>query len=423
QNYMLGTVTSFNSGTGALAMSVASDGGSCGNSSSSQSPSNCKRWLVSTVPQTVIINNSSSTIFSVTEDSSFNTRLGNFKIQEGTGGGDGVDFIAGGGKAIVLHDCWIEQGSGDSVHTAVNRGLIYNCSFDSTPFSMAPLAIHLQPYDTSAWSTPSFWGASDTGGTHNFYLEKCVFAAYLNAEDNDEGARSVSRYSTFDNAGYGTHGADTSPIGQRYFEYYENVGVFNGYNDGTTFDMVWWFFVRGGTYVIWGNTLPALTSTDYGTKAGVNMTVMNLQRNTGTETSCWGAGFTSGGQFYHAPRQVGMGYVTGLGTVTYSLLGLVNAVTTTVGGYTAYVGDSEPAYIWGNSNVPLNNVGTSDYGGGGCTNPDTSANYIKLGRDYFNGSTVKPGYSPYQYPHPLEQDNQVVGSGPAAPTGLIANVQ
>ncbi|MGH9688363.1 MAG: hypothetical protein ACRD5K_14860 [Candidatus Acidiferrales bacterium] len=425
QNYMLGTVTSFNSGTGALAMSVASDGGSCGNSSSGQSPSNCKRWLVSTIPQTVIINNSSSTIFSVTEDSSFNTRLGNFKIQEGTGSGDGVDFNSGGGEPIVLHDCWIEQGNGDSVRTAVNRGLIYNCSFDSTPFSMAPLAVHLQPFDLNAWGEPSYFGTKDTNGQHNFYVESSVFAAYLNATDNDEGARSVWRYSTFDNAGFGTHGADTGPIGQRYFEYYENVGVYNGYSDGTTFPMNWWFFVRGGTFVIFDNTLPPLVSTDYGTKGDVNMTVMNLQRNAGP-LPCWGAG-TSGGSAYYAPHQVGLGYVTGKGIVNFVLGGLVNAVTYSIASYgystPQYVGDPEPAYIWGNGRVPLGNVGTSDYGSGGCANPDTSANYIKLNRDYFNGSTPKPGYSAYPYPHPLELNQSSSGGGPIAPTGLTATVQ
>ena len=57
--------------------------------------------------------------------------------------------------------------------------------------------------------------------------------------------------------------------------------MFNGYNDLTTFPMNWWFFVRGGTYVIYNNALPALQSTDYGTKPDVNMTVMNLQRNAG----------------------------------------------------------------------------------------------------------------------------------------------
>jgi hypothetical protein len=418
QNYMTGTVSSYSSGT--LTMNITGTGGSCGNSSSGQSPSNCKRWLISTQPLTTLVNNSGAAMFSVTEDSSYHTNLSGFKIAEGTGTGDGVDFLAGGGQAIVLHDCWIEQGSGDSVHTNVNRGLIYDCSFDSTPFSMAPLGIHLQPYDLTAWTTPSYFGMKDTTGENNFYVEDSDFHAYLNAVDNDEGARSVFRYSTFNNAGFGTHGADTSPLGQRYFEYYNNVGVYNGYNDGTTFPMNWWFFVRGGTYVIFNNTLPPLVSTDYGTKLSVDMIVMNLQRNAGPNP-CWGAG-TSGGADYYAPRQVGMGYVTGtghdgLGSSTYSATSF---------GYPSplYAGDSEPAYIWGNSQQPLSNVGTTDYGTGNsdsCTGTtDTSAHYIVSGRDYINSTTAKPGYTPYTYPHPLRTGSTTSTNGPASPSGLQA---
>ena len=102
-----------------------------------------------------------------------------------------------------------------------------------------------------------------------------------------------------------------------------------------------------------------------------------------------------------------MGYVTGTGTVTYSPLGYNEASTTSVGlGNPAYVGDSEPAYIWNNNRSM--NVGMSDYGlGNGSTScpssptPDSTRNYFVSGRDYFNG-TAKPGYTPYVYPHPLE---------------------
>ena len=138
------------------------------------------------------------------------------------------------------------------------------------------------------------------------------------------------------------------------------------------------------------------------------MTVMNLQRHAGPNP-CWGAG-TSGGARYYAPRQVGMGYVTGKGT---SGLGSTKDSIT-------YVGDSEPAYIWGNSRQPLSNVSVSDYGGSECTNPDRSANYIVAGRDYFNG-TAKPGWTPYTYPHPFIQGIQLGSGGPTSqPTPVPA---
>jgi hypothetical protein len=412
-NWMQGTVTSYNGTT--LTMNITSTGGS----------GTTHRWLVSTIPTTVLINDSGTAMFSVTEDSSVHTNLSGFKIALGNGTGDGVDFISGGGQAILLHDCWIEQGSGDSVHTTASRGVVWNCSFDSSPFSMAPLAVHLQPFDQTAWSSPSYFGMSDTDGQHNFYVETSDFHAYLNATDNDEGARSVFRYNLFNNAGFGTHGADTSLIGQRYFEYYNNTGVFNGYADGTTFNMNWWFFIRGGTFVIHDNTLPPLNSTDYPNKPDLNLTVMNLQRNAGANP-CWGSGTTSGAD-YHAPQQVGMGHVTGtgvdgLGRSTYSIASW---------GWPTpeYVGDSEPGYVWANSRSSLN-VQASDYGSGqsdSCTGStyDKSANYIVANRDYFNGSTPKPGYTPYTYPHPLTQGSGGGGGGgnnPNPPTGLAAVV-
>jgi hypothetical protein len=167
--------------------------------------------------------------------------------------------------------------------------------------------------------------------------------------------------------------------------------------------MNWWIFVRGGTYVVHDNVLPAIASQDWGMKSDINMTVMNLQRKAGPN-ACWGAG-TANGTLYPAPCQVGFGNVTGngrdgKGNATYS---------TGLYGYgSVYVGDSEPAYIWNNRRTVagtvsvLNNIAISDYGGNECTAPDTSANYIKSGRDYFNNaSTAKPGYIPYTYPHPL----------------------
>jgi hypothetical protein len=136
------------------------------------------------------------------------------------------------------------------------------------------------------------------------------------------------------------------------------------------------------------------------------MTVMNLQRNAGP-APCWGAG-GSNGSAYFAPHQIGMGYVTGNGV---NVLGQSTYSTAAYGYGNQYVGDPEPAYIWNNSRAPLGNIGTSDYGGSECSNPDRTANYVKLNRDYYNGSTAKPGYSPYTYPHPLLGSTSQAGPG------------
>jgi len=391
-NFMDGTVTSY-SGT-ALTMNINNIGGSGTN----------HRWLVSTVPTTVLVNNSTSlALFSVTESTAGRTEISGIKIAAGTGTARGIAMLwANNGLPILIHDCWIESSTngGDSISADTNRGVIWNCSFDSSPFSMAPLALQHKDESsvTGSWSKPSTMGMADTTGMNNLYVEDCDFHAFLNAFDNDDSGRIVVRHSIFDNAGFGTHGADTSSVGQRYFEVYDNQFIFNAYTDGTTFNLNWWFFVRGGTFVVADNVMPDIVSQDYGVKPAFNMTVMNLQRN-GGPNPCWGAG-TSGGAAYPAPRQVGLGRVTG----------------TRGNDSMAYVGDSEPAYIWNITGSPL--IQFSDYGAGepsSCTGStyDTSANYIVAGRDYYVG-TPKPGYTKYTYPHPLRAGT----TGPSVPSNL-----
>jgi len=411
-------VSSYSAGT--LVMNMTSTGGSCGNSANQFSPSNCKRWLVSTPPVTTIINNSGSTLFAISESPTAHTNISGIKIAAGTGSGTEVNFgYTPSGRAILMHDMWLEEGSAgnNSLHSSTMHGVVWNTSFDATPFSMAPLAFQNQPglsgspqIGIASWTTPSTMGRADTTGENNFYVENSDFHAYLNAFDNDEAGRLVVRYTTMNNAGLGTHGADTGPYGQRHFEFYNNVNVFNPFSDGTTFPMNQWFFIRGGTFVIYNNAIPLVNSGDYPNKPTLNMTVMNLQRN-GGPNPCWGQGTTGGGR-YPSPRQIGMGRVSGIGVD--GLGQSTDSVT--------YVGDSEPGYVWGNNggvqlgNIQLTNYGTS-FSDSCAGTTDSTANYVGAGRDYFNtANTAKPGWSPYTYPHPLRTGSS--GTALSAPTNL-----
>jgi hypothetical protein len=188
----------------------------------------------------------------------------------------------------------------------------------------------------------------------------------------------------FDNAGFGTHGADTSNYGQRHFEVYDSEFVFNS-TTGDVLNLNWWFFIRGGTFIVTDCIMPLISSQDYSNKPSFNMTVMNLQRR-GGPNPCWGHGTTNGAN-YPAPRQAGLGRVTG----------------TSGNDSITYKGDSEPIYIW-NITGPTPVVTISDYGGNDCVSPDHSSNYIQAGRDYYLG-TAKPGYTKYTYPHPLRNSD------------------
>lgn len=429
-NYMEGTVTSFSGST--LVMNITSAGGTCGTTVANAMNSNCKRWLITTLPSTILVNNlSSGNMINVTEDTSVHTSITGIQFAQGSSGGGEATAIYltrnnSGGVAILVHDNFFESNQADIIDGNTNRGVIWNNSFVFSPFSEGQWAgIRIKDPNNTAlptsWSSAADWGANDTNGNTALYFETNDAHADGDFTDFDDNARAVFRYNVLDNVGNATHGADTSYIGQRYFEFYNNVGIFEAYTDGSTANMNWWMFVRGGTFVWHDNNLPQLSSQDWGNKPDVDITVMSLQRE--DNYACWGAGYSTGGQFYHAPRQVGFGYVTGNGTVTYSPLGYSNATATTIGiSGSAYVGDSEPAYIWNNNRTM--NVQTSDYGlnsgSSSCPSsptPDSSANYLVSGRDYFNG-TAKPSYSPYTYPHPLTQGE----TAPAAPTGLTAVV-
>lgn len=413
-NFMQGTVTSLVSGV--LTMNITSTGGS----------GSTHRWLIATIPQTVIINNSSTTLFSITEDTSFSTSLSGIQFSVGSNTGCCASYdvsinYRANGQAVLIHDCWMQRGTGqlESIESTTNRGVIWNCSFDGSSYSnsmMATIGAFRTKIDSpqtgqNTWIQPSYWGTADTSGQNNFYVETNDFHAFQATSDNDDNARTVWRYNLMDHAIFSTHGADSSPYGERYFEYYNNTGNFNGYGDGTTFNMAngWIGLVRGGTFIVHDNTLPPISSQDF-TKPDIEMTVFDLQSTQifNASDACWGAG-TANGALYHAPRQVGMGRVTGTG-----LDGKGRSSDETT-----YVGDTEPVYIWNNNRTFV--VGTPDYGGTACANPDHSSNYIVLNRDYFNG-TAKPGYTPYTYPHPLTLGHSS-GTTPLPPNGLTAAVQ
>jgi hypothetical protein len=403
-NWMQGTVTSYSGNV--LTMNITSTGGS----------GSTHRWLISTIPTTTIVaSNNTVPLFAISESSAGHVDLSGINFASSARGAAYIT-VAGttGGQAVLIHDCWFQlvQDSFESIDVNVNRGVVWNCSFDGSSGNLARLitvgGIRIKDSTglntANSWSSASTWGAADTTGQHNFYVETNDFHAFQAACDNDDNGRMVWRYNLMDHATFATHGADTSWYGERYFEYYNNTGVFFGYSDGTTFNMAngWIGLVRGGTFVVHDNTLPLLDSQDYPHKADVLMMVMNLQRRAGPD-GCWGQG-TSNGADYPAPRQVGLGYVTGTGR---DGLGRTKDSIT-------YVGDSEPAYMWANSRQPLDHVGVADDGGTSCTNPDHSSDYLKGGRDFFNGSASKPNYTPYAYPHPLT----VIGPRPAAPRNL-----
>ncbi len=371
--YMRGTVTSY-SGT-SLVMNVTATGGS----------GTHDFWKIETQASTTINHGSDSNVpIAITESTAGSVEITGIRFTQFVDSSN-IRTIsvtnAASGKPVLIHDCWFSQpaGSNNAIDFFTNRGVVWNCSFDASPFGISGTVGLKWAAGTTSWTTLSTMGAADTTGINNLYVEDCDFHAYLNAGGVDDNGRMVLRHMLFDNAGFGTHGADTSDYGQRHFEVYDSEFVFNS-TTGDVLNLNWWFFIRGGTFIVADCIMPLLSSQDYGNKPSFNLTVMNLGRNAGPNP-CWGAGIP--GNQYPAPRQTGMGRITGLAGF--------DSIT--------YVGDTEPIYIW-NITGPALNMQISDYQSSECGTPDQSANYIQQGRDYFIG-IPKPGYTKFIYPHPL----------------------
>ncbi len=358
----------------------------------------------------VTITNNATYALVVTEDTTRHTDISQMTVAGPTTGASYFIHLLphaspnDDGKAVLVHGLIIHDTAG--IRAEVNRGVFYSntmSGLNSIGFNLE--FVQCKPLGlTTSWTTRSTMGTADTTGESNLYIEDNTFTKVLQSTiDVDDNCRSVIRHNTFDNSALGSHGADTSSVGNRHFELYDNTFIFTNFGDcngSQTANIPFFWYLRGGTGVITDNVgMVNMTSCAWGTKPALNMVVMNLGRNAGPN-ACWSAGTTGGGR-YPAPRQVGRGYVTGTGT---DGLGRKNDAFT-------YVGDSEPLYIWNQSFTPA----ISDYVPPDCANPDTTSNYLKAGRDYIVG-VAKPGYTKYTYPHPLR--GATAGSPPGVPTNL-----
>ena len=300
-----------------------------------QAVSNSQRWIVKTVPSTITAISScpphtvTVPMFSVTEDTGVNIVISNLDFMPCSTNASQQQYIvthyASGGQPIILHDLFMMQntlaprnanGNATLIEGNTNRGVYYNISAVLTPFANAgPAFSNIKDTSgiTNSWTTLSTWGNRDTTGTNAVYVENSDFHAFGTSTDTDDNGRLVSRYNLYNGSYISTHGADTSSWGQRYLEVYDNVFTFQGYSNGSTFNISngAYLFLRGGSAVFHDNVMPQISSGDYGSGKDVQMIAMNLQRNQGPNP-CWGTG-TSGGANYPLPRQCGFGRVTGNG--------------------------------------------------------------------------------------------------------------
>lgn len=365
-------------------------------------------WIVALDARTTIQSNApSTTLITLAESDQGITSLSGIRFQHQPGfqtsGNNAAHFVrihhANNGQPVRVHDCmFVSYTYGSQIVTNSNRGVIWSNSFLSLPFSQGHLAVHASaPALTNSWTTPSTIGSADLTGKSNIYIEDCDFHAWLNATDFDDNVRTTMRHCLFNNAGFGTHGADSSNVGLRHFEVYNSEFIRNNYSDGQTLNVNWYFLIRGGTGVIADNILHAFSGSDYGSGDSVRLALWNLQWNAGPNPF-WGSNLE--GVQYPAPRQIGRGYIDGNGR---DGTGRTNDKVT-------FVGDLEPLYIWGNSGGYR--IGISAFSPP-LAGQDRIEDYVVAGRDYYHSGTPRPGYSKYSYPHPL----RINDSGPSEQPG------
>jgi hypothetical protein len=385
--FMLGTVTSYSGTT--LVMNITSTGGS----------GTYAAWYIATEPLTTInYTTTSGSAFSITPTNG-NVELSGIKFVCPGPLGYAIYLNDASPSEILIHDCWFKvQPNEPAIRAETNSVLIYRCSFDS-PFSVVEaIMIKWEAWHTStgiqSWLTADTLGNHDTNGNKNFYIEDCDFHYFLNSMNFDSNSRVVVRHCTFDNAGIGSHGADTSPYGTRHWEIYDNTFILEPTTNGVVLNVNYWFFDRGGTGVITDNVMPRIISQDWAHKPCVRMIVENIRRSGGCGNNCYGAnpiGPYSCWTTYPVPHSPGQGNDG-------------SSQTMLAGDFT------DPIRIWNNTGpVDDTDISLGQYDPDECGNNEQPADFTQINRDYFfstDATAARPGYTKYTYPHPARSGSQ-----------------
>jgi hypothetical protein len=350
-------------------------------------------WLLATEPSTKVIHSAGSAILlNITEDAGVSTEVSGIQFSYGTGTGRLIKWsYAASGQPILVHDNWFALATSRVAceTTTSNKGIFWNNSVCWNELAQSDSQwLHLPINNrTEVWAALSTMGMADTTGKSNIYVEDNDFHGCMVAVDVDSNAKIVWRNNVHNNAGVAGHGFDTSAYGCRHWEFYDNRFLYSDAGDDSL-NVPNHIMQRGGTGVITGNYFQDIASSAYGQRFEFQFGVYALSLWGPWEggPSHWSAG-DGGVVEYPAPRQFGLGYVTGTG-VDGKGASIRNGV---------YVGDAEPVYIWGNTgHTPTIQITTDD---NGDPNPDNPEDYIQAGRDY--KLEAKPGYTKYTYPHPL----------------------
>ena len=275
----------------------------------------------------------------------------------------------------------------------INWGLIDHSSFNNAGNAIFIRAWADNTDEVNPWPPdghPGMGGYSwllplNLGTDEAVYVEDNVFTmgngCFYGIGDMEYGGRMVFRYNKVTNAYWQNHAARTHARGGNL-----KAEIYN--NDFNGLDPNWYraIHIRSGTGVVFNNSL----------RGSFNTLQVDNQRSNGQNTTapfgaCNGTspwdGNSSGQNGWPCLDQIGRG----------------------TGQYPNQ--PSVPLYVWNNGSA----LGCST--GGSCANNITMSDdgdaHVKVGRDFINnGTTPKPGYTPFTYPHPLAGGNEPVRPNP-----------
>jgi hypothetical protein len=321
----------------------------------------------------------------VTKQSGAVTRITDIGFSKSGGGNESYGWTISGawpsGYPVIFADNTFTISGSGMFLVATPGGFIFASNTVSAAWDDSILKLKFSG-DTASWTAADTIGDRDTTGRANIYIETNQFTGGTNQGiDADDSSRVVVRYNTFITSSVNSHGWDTSPVGVRHWEIYNNVFQHPGGSCSTQLcNQNWLILMRGGTGVITDNQFVDLAGSYWGNKAEISFWVRGAE-DARPQGSCSNVS-------YPVPRQVGQNH-NGTGYFT------------------------DPIRIW-NNNGPQSISAGWNFG-----NPCglTFSDFWQLNRDYV--LSARPGYVKYAYPHPLLSGSSSV---PSQPTGLRVSI-
>lgn len=299
----------------------------------------------------------------INKHSSRSVELSGFSFSKSGGGNSAKMFRVTGSwqhEPPLIHNNRFTVNGAAIFSYETNGGVIFENVFQGS-FDDSALQHNIHN-DAISWATPDSMGTRDTTGKENLYIEDNVFEGMTNqATDFGDGSRIVFRHNEMRHSSFNSHGLATSPVGIRHFEIYGNSFEY----PNSSVNQNWHIWLRGGTGVIFNNSIQDINGSMWGNKSELLLSVRAAVDGAG-------AGCCTSWPCKH---QIGQNH----------------------DGNNQFL---DALAIWNNSGSLSH--GLNDGWNKSCG--QDMRDFLQNGRDFVFTANAKSGYTPYSYPHPLRVD-------------------